>query len=249
VSGPPDLPARVVSIERSGRSGRRARIELDDGSRLEVAAHAAEAEGLGAGDPVDEALRARLLDRDLRWRTREAALGLLDVRARSREELARRLSAKTFPRAIVEACLADLEASGFIDDAAFARMLVRDRLRLNPRSPGRLRQELRARGVAAEVAGAAVESVFEDERVTVSELAREAALGWLRRQPPALADALGGEPFTKAHERARRRLHGYLARRGFQGSLALEAVEAAEAAAREAARSQPGADTRPAPPP
>ena len=76
---PPDpalapAPApRVRALEPLDRRGRRVRVLLDargenDGENdvLELALEVVECVGLGAGDPVDEALRARLADADLR---------------------------------------------------------------------------------------------------------------------------------------------------------------------------------------
>lgn len=213
-------------------AGERVRVELDDGSRLEAPVEAVLGEGLSVGDPLDDALRARLTEADLGWRARQAALTLLAVRARSRRELAQRLRRKEFPREIIEACLDDLARLGLLDDAAFARAVIRDRVRLSPRGPGPLLQELRKRGVDDPVADAALERVFTDEDVSVRTLAQDAALGWLRRQSEAVAQALAQESFTDEREKARRRLHGYLARRGFRGNAAVEAMDAAAEAAR-----------------
>jgi regulatory protein len=205
---------------------------LDDGSRVEAPAEAVLGEGLSVGDPLDDALRARLTDADLGWRARQAALNVLAVRARSRRELEQRLRRKDFPREVIDACLDDLDRQGLLDDAAFARSVVRDRVRLSPRGPAHLLQELRKRGVEDPVAETALRRVLDEEEVSVHGLAEEAALGWLRRQSDGVVRALADEAFTKERERARRRLHGYLARRGFRGSAAVEAMDAATDAAR-----------------
>jgi regulatory protein len=177
--------------------------------------------------PVDDALRARLQERDLARRTRDAALRLLAVRARSRAELRRRLLRKELPPRLVDACLADLERQALLDDPAFARAVVRERVKRSPRGPVRLRQELRTRGVDETVAGAAIERVLDEEDLTAGSLAVGAALGWLRRQPDTVAQALADPAFSEPRQRARRRLAGHLARRGFTGEAAIAALEAA----------------------
>ena len=184
--------------------------------------------GLGAGDPVDDQERAHLLEADLRWRAREAALQLLAVRARTRHELAVRLRKKGFPPAVVRPCLEDLAEQGLLDDAAFARSFVRDRVRLRPRGKVALARELREKGVDSTTGEQAVEEVFRNEGVRESELAREAALGWLRRQPTSVRTALAAQERSPATERARRRLHGFLARRSFGGEAALAGMRAAQ---------------------
>jgi regulatory protein len=207
-------------------------VELDDDSTLEVPTETLLQEGLGVGDPLDAALQARLSDADLRWRARQAALTLLAFRARSRKELGQRLHRKDFPGRVVEACLDDLDEHGLLDDAAFARAVVRDRVRLSPRGPVRLLQELRQRGVDDEVADTALQRVLAEEEVSEQTLANAAALGWLKRQSADVARALVEEDFSDERERARRRLHSYLARRGFRGGTAMDAMEAAAEQAR-----------------
>jgi regulatory protein len=229
-----DTPSpRVTAREAVGRRRRRVRLTLDDGSTLEVAPPVLEEHPVRVGDPVDDAARARLLDADLAWRCRNAGLRLLGVRARSRQELGRRLRRATFPDRIVDGVLDALEDEGWLDDAAFARAVVRDRVRFKPRAPVRLKQELRRKGVARPVAEDAVRTVFEEEGVAPLELAVEAALGWLRRQGSGTVAQLGAPEWSEDLERVKRRLAAYLGRRGFRGSPAVTAVEAARKAAAE----------------
>lgn len=217
------------------------RLSLDDGSTLELAAEVVAREAVAVGDPLDDAERARLSHADLRWRAREACLALLAYRPRTRRELRDRLLRKGFTGHVAEACLEALSAQGLVDDDAFARSFVRDRLRLRPRGSARLEQELRRRGVAPGTARDAVEAVFVAEDVREDALAVEAAHSWLKRQPKAVRAALSDVTRSPARERARRRLHAFLARRGFLGAAARQAAEAARAASEMAlSGNQPG---------
>src|SRR5690606_30583448 len=97
------------------------------------------------------------------------------------EELRRRLARKDFPDDVVQATVDDLAERGFVDDAEFAAMFVRDRVRSKPRGKRRLVQELRARGVAAATAARAVDRTLEEEERSEADLALEAAQAWARR--------------------------------------------------------------------
>jgi len=71
---------RVRALEPLDRRGRRERVLLDARGENDVLEHTLKVVrrvGLGAGDPVDEALRTRLADADLRWRACDAALAYL----------------------------------------------------------------------------------------------------------------------------------------------------------------------------
>ncbi|MBI4197747.1 MAG: RecX family transcriptional regulator [Chloroflexi bacterium] len=126
----------------------------------------------------------------------QLGLRLLSYRARSRRELAQRL-ARRFPEAAVQEALAQLEAGGYLDDAAFAQQWRRSREAHRPRGAALVRQELRAHGVSREVAEAAVQDMDDAEN------AYRAAQRHLK--------ALAGLDYPAFH----RRLSAYLRRRGF----------------------------------
>jgi regulatory protein len=193
---------KITAVQALGGRGDQVEVRLEDGRELRLSSEVALRAGLRRGMEADEARLATLQEEDLRWRAREAALHLLSFRARSRAELASRLRRREFPPEVVESCVADLAAAGLLDDSAFAEAFVRDGIRGKPRGPRRLASELRAKGVAPEEVSAAIREVLGAEDVSEVELARQAAARW-RPRP-------GEDPV-----RARRRLHGYLARRGF----------------------------------
>lgn len=224
----------VTRVEPLRPRGARVRVHLDRGEPLEVALEALERLGLGVGDPMPSNRRHHLQDADQDVRVRDAALSLLSHRARTRAELSRRLRGKGFRPARVDACIDRLAARGLLDDSAVASAFVRDRLRHRPRGRTRLAAELRAKGVRGDLAGRVVDTVLEDEGVTEPELARRAAEAWLRRQGAGVVEALGATGRTPEALRARRRLHAYLARRGFGGAALSSALDAATSLARGA---------------
>jgi len=224
VPAPPD-PTRVATLTVSGSQGQKTRLVLEDGLELELDTETVLAEGLHRGDPVDVQLRARLVEASTRWRIRESALRLLAHRARSRRELATRLRRKDFPGRLIAVVLAELEERGWLDDAAFARSWIQDRLRLRPRGRRALLAELRQKGVEAHVADAALDEVFQDPDVSEQDIARELAEGWIRKQPAALGEALLRGGFEPDAEKARRRFQGYMARRGISGGLARSVLD------------------------
>jgi regulatory protein len=198
---------RVAALEPVPRQGA-VRVRLDDGRELLLPIE--EGLALHTGDPLDAARAHQLEGVARRWELRERAVRLLAVRARGREELRRRLRRHAYPEEEIAACLAELDARGYLDDRAFADAFVRDRMRFHPRSRRQLLAELRNRGVDADIAEAAVAAGSPPDAEL--ELARQVAARWTPRP--------GEEPRA-----ARRRLTGRLARRGFPGSLVRQVVE------------------------
>ncbi|HYJ78628.1 MAG TPA: regulatory protein RecX [Longimicrobiaceae bacterium] len=203
---------QITALEQDPADAERIRLHVDGAFRLALPAEVVLAERLRSGDRVSEERLAELERRDQAWRAREAALVLLAYRARSAEELRRRLERKGFAPEIARACVDGLGELGMVDDAAFAETFVRDRIRLRPHGRRRLSRELRAKGVDEETATAALDEVMEREEVSDADLAREAAARWHPR---------AGEDDA----RARRRLYGFLARRGFGADAIRQVIE------------------------
>jgi regulatory protein len=101
---------------------------------------------------------------------------------------------------------------GYLDDEAYARTFVRERIRFKPRGLPRLVSELLARGVDRDTAERAVAATLDEEGVTEAALLREVALRRAHSlrslDPPA----------------ARRRLSAFLGRRGFRTGAIREIV-------------------------
>jgi regulatory protein len=204
---------KITRITRHPRR-ERARIHVDgeERPRFEVALDLLLGAGLAVGDVLDAARAADLEREDEGYRAREAAIRLLAQRARSEAELRQRLTRKGIAPAVVDRTLAWLDERGYLDDRAFAEAFVRDRLRLRPRGRVGLIQELRRKGVDGDTAEAAADAVMTAEAVDDVALALEAARAWARKNAPLVRDA--GRDMEQ-RQRARRRLYGHLARRGF----------------------------------
>jgi regulatory protein len=174
-----------------------------------VAAADADHLGLAPGVALDAAVRERLeaaadVEASLRM-----ALRALGRRAFARHDLGRRLVRKGHPAPAVEAALERLAAMGLLDDDAYARDYVALQA-ARGRGPGRLRRDLAAMGVErgtvdGALAGAALEA---------SAGSRALALATRR------AAQLQGLPRIAL----RRRLLAFLARRGYGGEAARQAV-------------------------
>ena len=141
---------------------------------------------------------------------RKRALGLLDQRARSREELLGRLIKAEFETALVDEVLDDLAASGLINDTAFASEWVRQRAARRGKSARALDMELRDKGVGSADRAAALEQITDDEERIARGVAEKAARK-VKRAPEDRAE----------YDKFLRRIVGALARRGFNQGLAM----------------------------
>lgn len=224
---PPDTAPVVTRIEPLRPRGLRALVHLDRGAPFEVMLEALERHRLGVGDPLPSDRRHHLLDDDADIRVREAALGLISCRARTRVELSRRLRQKGFRPARIDLSLDRLQEKGLIDDEAVAAAFVRDRLRHRPRGRIALSAELRAKGVSGKVVDRAIDEVFDEQETDDRSLARSVAERWVLRQPRGVLAALVSDGHSKERARAKRRLVGWLSRRGFRGAALTAGIDRA----------------------
>jgi regulatory protein len=145
----------------------------------------------------------------------DRALNMLAFRARSSAELARTLVRKGEEKAHVDRAIERLKEQGFVDDAAFAQSFARAKVVGASQSRRRVQQELSRKGVARDVSDAAIDVVFEEEGVDAFAIVAEAA----RKKLRSLAKL---EPAVR-----KRRLYGFLARRGYDGEHIRSAMKIA----------------------
>ena len=147
-------------------------------------------------------------------RVYDRALDILAFRARSSAELKRALVRKGDEPSLVERAIVRLQEQGILDDAAFAQSFTRAKVLGANQSRRRVQQELVRKGVSRTVSAAAIDVVFEEEGVDASAIVLAAA-----RKKMRLLSAL--EPAVQ-----RRRLYGFLARRGYDGEDIRHAMDA-----------------------
>ena len=161
--------------------------------------------GIEVGVEFDGEGAERVLTALERVKAYDAAVRLLAVRGRAVQGIMTRLRRKGLRADAVEHAVGRLESEGLLDDAVMAREYARLRA---GRGYGRARilAELSRRGVERRVAERAVAELGGDDE------------GERREAMMALARKRAGQLRGVEREAARRRIAGYLARRGYVGS-------------------------------
>jgi regulatory protein len=131
------------------------------------------------------------------------ALDLLSARPYSVKSLHRKLVQKGATPEEADSVIARLLENGLLDDTRYAMAYARSKLTGTGASPRRVQQELAKKGVARDLAVEAIDQVVVDE-----EIDTRASLERVARKKLA---QLGDLPLLTT----RRRLYGFLARRGY----------------------------------
>ena len=140
------------------------------------------------------------------------ALEALARGAKSTRDLGRWLAQRDHAPEDVSAVLARLTERGLLNDADFALLFTRSRATTRGMSRRRIAAELAKRGVARDLVDAAISEVMADESIDERAIVEAAAAKKFR----TLAKL---EPDVQ-----RRRLYGFLARKGFAPDLVRETV-------------------------
>lgn len=147
----------------------------------------------------------------------DKALATLGARARSSADLRRYLKTKDFTDEQIAPTIEKLSALGLLNDLEYARTFAR--ARMNPSrglGPRRVAADLARKGVSRQIAEQVLGELAEERAVRDEELVAqgEAPLSAVEEAAVKKLRSLGGlEPEVR-----KRRLFGFLARRGFSGS-------------------------------
>ncbi|MBX3173017.1 MAG: regulatory protein RecX [Gemmatimonadaceae bacterium] len=198
---------RVTALREHPRRAGRYVVEVDGEAVGAVSVDRLADLGLRVGSAVDDALRARLEEAARAVACYDRATDGLARRARSRVELSRWLKQREFSAVEIEPTLDKLEALGLLNDREYAHGFARSRLAVGRgQGPRRVAAELARRGVARELVDEVLAELRDeglaDEATSIAAVAQ--------RKWRTLAEL---EPQV-----ARRRLIGFLSRRGFSTS-------------------------------
>ncbi|MDI6689015.1 MAG: regulatory protein RecX [Actinomycetota bacterium] len=135
------------------------------------------------------------------------ALKLLEYRARSTYEIKDRLLRKGYEQETIDFVVAKLKDIGLLDDVAFTKNLINDRIHNKNYGKKRIQAELTSRGICAELIEEELSNYKEEDET-------KRALSLARRRLPRYY----GLDFVAAY----RRLSQFLLRRGFSHATVRE---------------------------
>ena len=131
------------------------------------------------------------------------ALNLLAGRPYSTQALRKKLIQKEYVAADADDAIRRLVDNGLLNDAKYAEQYARSKIVSSGVSKRRLSQDLYRKGIKGDVATAAIANVIADEAIDTAAIVERVA----RKKLAQLGDL---EPLV-----LRRRLFGFLARRGY----------------------------------
>src|SRR5215208_5810039 len=190
---------KITAIVVQKKSPNRVNIHLDGEFAFGLARIVAV--WLNVGQVLSEEKIEQLQAEDARERAFQQAMLFLSYRARSESEIRRNLRKHEIPEAVIEQTLERLRQDGLANDKKFASMWVENRNTFRPRSRRMMAMELRQKGLGDEAIESAIEAVDDEASAYVAAQKRSARLKDLEWND------------------FRKKLSGFLARRGFSYSV------------------------------
>jgi regulatory protein len=198
------LEGKITSISRQKNDKSRASIFLDEEFAFGVCDQTIEQFRLRKGDYIDRELFEKITDFDYFIEAKRIALAYLNFRARSEKEIRERLQKEDIPEAIVLRVIEFLKEQKFIDDEAWSKAFVNDKLVRKPVSSKQLAFGLKQKGVPKEVIEETISNLNAEE--SDESRAMQAAE---KRWPRILRSS--SDP-----KKQKQKLYTFLASRGFE---------------------------------
>ena len=195
----PLITAVIPSPKREGRFD----VVVDGRSVATLSLDVIEKLGLHVGTEYTDRVADALAVEGARLRTFDRALDMLAFRGRATRELRLALLRKGEEEANVDHALERLLSMGLLDDAAYSRQYAHSKIMGPGYSRRRLQAELARRGVARDIADAAIAEALAEDDVDADAILERVATRKLRSLERL------DEPTR------RRRLYEFLARRGY----------------------------------
>jgi regulatory protein len=187
------------------QKGNPGRVNIFLDHRYAFAVKLLDATSLVEGQRLTEGAIAKLKKEDERYKAYRSAISFLAYRPRSHKEAKRHLSKKGYSPEAVDHAINRLLDEKLLDDIEFARFWSESRTRNKPLSRSALKYELRQKGVDQTIIESATVDLDDNE---LARLAVKRRLNYLKNLSP--------EEFKK-------KLVGYLRRRGFNFEISLNA--------------------------
>ena len=191
------MSGQITALKVQSRNPNRVNVYLD--GEFAFGLERITAAWLRVGQALSDEKISELKNRDEQEVVYQKALRLLEHRPRAEEEIRRKLERQDIPEVVIQSVIERLRQNNLVNDDQFAQAWVENRSAFRPRSRKALQFEMRQKGVS----GSAIEQALANLEIDEEELAYQAA----QKQSRKL------EHLEKLD--FRRKLSGFLARRGF----------------------------------
>ncbi len=203
---------KITKIENQKKRENRVSIFLDDNFFCGIPKELLLKLDLFEGKEVDEEEMLRVVEEKEIAEAKQKVLNLFNRRMYSEQEITDKLKKKGYEEGVITTVVQKLKESSLIDDYAFAKAFIHDRLCLNPKGSFKIGYELKQKGITQTI----IDKVFSEEMVVEGDYNR--ALEIAKRRLRTLKT-------IKDKKTIKRRLYNFLLWRGFSYEVIKSTLE------------------------
>ncbi len=207
------MKRRITDIQAQKKNPSRRSIFLDGEYFCGVSEEVAVRFHLRKGLEIDEEKLRELLHEEELSKAKSYVYRILARRMYTVKEIRNKLVERGYIGEIIEDVITTLERYGYLNDRVFAEEWILSRMRSKPRGKIALRQELARKGIDKAIIENALSQAFNES----DEKEKEMALDLARRK---IESYRGDDPRA-----VRRKLRGFLLRRGFDFDTVRNVIE------------------------
>ncbi|MBP1155931.1 MULTISPECIES: RecX family transcriptional regulator [unclassified Paenibacillus] len=197
-------PGVITKIEQQQRSRQRYNLYIDEKFAFSVHEDVLVKHRLLKGEVVDASQLQKILYEEEVNKAYLDAIRLLSSRLRSEHEMLTRLKQKGYSPEVSQVTIERLRKEGYLNDTLFAEQLTKQRLKSQKKGSRWIKQELQHKGINKEQISEAMEQVDEETEYQMAY---------------SLTIKRYGAELEKDASKARRKIVGFLQRRGYPGSV------------------------------
>lgn len=154
----------IVKVSKSGRN--RVALFFDDGSNITVAYEIFLKNQLKLKQEISPDVHSFILSEDQKYLAKQYALNFLAKRHHSKSEIRTKLKQKKIAIDLIELVLNELEQKKYLDDYAFAKIFLDEKIKTKRWGKFKIKAELIKRGISASI----IEETLKEKFVGGSEI-------------------------------------------------------------------------------
>jgi regulatory protein len=189
----------VTKIETQKRNPKRKSVFIDGKFAFGLDEEVLYKSGLKKGESLTEQQIKKITKEERKKEAKDVALRFLSFQRRTEKQVKEKLQKKGFDEKTIKATIDKLKEFDLINDLEFATSWVKDRLAFKPRGKKLLKQELYKKGISKETIEQVTQELCQDEDKLALELLEKIKKRYKSLEPKV----------------AKRRMFGFLLRRGF----------------------------------
>ena len=199
------MSKKITALSTQKRNPNRVNVYLDGEFAFGLARIVAA--WLQVGQELSPEKISRLQEEDAAEVALQRAIRFLSYRPRSEKEVMDNLRKHETPEPVIENILERLRGNGMVNDLKFSRLWIENRSEFRPRGAFALRTELRQKGVTDKIIEEVLANLDEDSLALVAG----------RKKAPKIK--------TEDENEFRKKMYGFLSRRGFSYATIAEVVK------------------------